>query len=410
MAVPDRPATASAVTSGPSSRTITTTIRVPSHSVLPMDPSSRAACEITRKLRMLESRTMRATACTAVKRIWFMVTRNATARPATGRVTSARRAPKPKRASAPNWESRRATMLPRRPMKFTGGSALLLLLQAFLRRDVIREDVQRGLVHLDGLLLVAAVMIEERAGVEGQRLGRDGLAHALGSHVLGQGREAGVFHQALRHVRHDAEQLVLRRGLRLRLHDFGRLDVDQPDVEAPVGAVGDERPRHRVLGPDDLADLRGSLRIHAARGVEILLVGKLLDLLALHHAPGVIRLELVDHHPREATLQGRHIRRILHADGSAIFEGEDGDARTGDGPRGLLRDCAPRETDQGEQGQHRTRTHRVLLGSKTPVGTHNVSCSPSRAARTSPGPPSFFASLRAAARTSSIAPSECSGS
>ncbi len=68
IAVPERPATTRAVISGPSSRTMATTISVPIKSVAPMRPSSRVACEITRNDMMPESRVTRPTACTAVKR------------------------------------------------------------------------------------------------------------------------------------------------------------------------------------------------------------------------------------------------------------------------------------------------------------------------------------------------------
>src|SRR5204863_53155 len=80
IAVPERPAMASAVISGPSSRTITTTISVPIRSVAPMRPSSRTACEMTRNGRIPDSSTMRPTARPAVKRNWLRVTRSATGR------------------------------------------------------------------------------------------------------------------------------------------------------------------------------------------------------------------------------------------------------------------------------------------------------------------------------------------
>ena len=58
IAVPDRPATMRAVNRGPSSRTIAMTINEPISSVAPIRPSSRTACEMTRKLRMPESTTI----------------------------------------------------------------------------------------------------------------------------------------------------------------------------------------------------------------------------------------------------------------------------------------------------------------------------------------------------------------
>ncbi|HEY6092132.1 MAG TPA: hypothetical protein VIV83_09090 [Gemmatimonadales bacterium] len=60
----------------------------------------------------------RPTALSAVKRTCATAMRNETARPAAVSRKAARRAPKPKRASAPRRESRRAVDLPSRVIGF----------------------------------------------------------------------------------------------------------------------------------------------------------------------------------------------------------------------------------------------------------------------------------------------------
>src|SRR2546422_3370045 len=180
MAVPERPATVRAVMSGPSSRTIATTMSVPMKSVAPSWPSSRTAWEITRKDRMPDSRTTSPMASGAAKRIWLRVTRRATARPAAGNVPRERRAPKPKRASAPRRESRRAVDPPRRLNgSLTGTARVLLALQPLLGLRVLREDLEGPRVHFDRLVPLAAVVVEQRARVVRQGLRRHLAGHAL---------------------------------------------------------------------------------------------------------------------------------------------------------------------------------------------------------------------------------------
>src|SRR5437773_1546060 len=124
--------------------------------------------------------TMSHTAWPAVKRIWFSVTRRATARPAAGSEPRERQAPKPKRASAPRRESRRATEPPRRVSgSVTVGSTRGLPLQPVLGLGEVREGVDRPLEQLACAGVVAAVVIQERAGVVGQRLRRHLAVHAL---------------------------------------------------------------------------------------------------------------------------------------------------------------------------------------------------------------------------------------
>src|SRR5712692_1966903 len=116
--------------------------------------------------------------------------RNTTARPARGNDAAARAPPKPKRASAPTWESQRAATPPIRTIgpELTGQSRILLPLQAVLRFRVRREDADGALIHLDRLVLLPAIVIQQRPAVVGQRFGWHLAAHPLLRHLAGQGR------------------------------------------------------------------------------------------------------------------------------------------------------------------------------------------------------------------------------
>src|SRR5438128_2102076 len=360
MAVPERPATVRAVISGPSSRTIATTMSVPMKSVAPSWPSSRTAWEITRKERMPDSRTTSPMASVAVNRIWLRVTRRATARPAAGSVARERRAPKPKRASAPRRESRRAVEPPRRLSgSLTGASRGLLALQPFLRLRVPGEGIEGPLVHLDRLVMLAAIVVEQCARVVGEGLRRHLAVHPLVRRLPGQRGQVDVLHQSLSERADQVEQVIPRHLVRFDSHDLRGLDVDKPDVEPEVPGEIQEHARDRIFGADDFADFRRPLRVHPARGAEILLVQQMLNLLTLDQPhPGVGR-QLGDQHPRNAPLQAVKILLVL-PDRAAVVEHEHGDARAGVLAAGL--GCRPaQEAGQPRQGQRdhhgRTRTH-----------------------------------------------------
>src|SRR5690348_1573713 len=348
IAVPERPATASAVIRGPNSRTMATTITVPIRSVAPKVPSWRTSWEMTRKERMPESRTKSPTAFTAVNRIWLRVTRNATRRPAADSAKPARRAPKPKRASAPSRESRRAAEPPSRAIgTITGGSGVLLPLEPLLGLRVLGEDGQRLVVHLDRLVLLPAVLVEQGARVVGQGFGRHLPAHPRVGGLLGQRRQVHVLHQTGRDVGDDPEELVAAHHGVLGFHDLRGFDVDQADVHPEVAGEVDEGAEDGILGADQLADLGGGLRVHPAGRAQVLLVEQLLHLLALDHAPGGVRGELGDEHPRNAALEAGEVEAVL-PDGATVLEFEDGDAGPGIG--GALRG-EPAERQAGERQQ-----------------------------------------------------------
>src|SRR5688572_27461152 len=187
MAVPERPITARAVRRGPRSWTITTTITVPTNSVRP--PRVWRVVWMTTNERRPLRRMTSGTAWRAVKRSWLSRTRSATRRPAPGREGRAATASNANRAGPPRAENRRVVP---RPMaaksSVTPGSGPLWRGGRGARRDdrrsadaaqplfglrVPREGGRGAAVVVRGPRLVAPILIEERAAVEGQRVGRD---------------------------------------------------------------------------------------------------------------------------------------------------------------------------------------------------------------------------------------------
>src|SRR5439155_1019447 len=140
----------------------------------------------------------------------------------------------------------------------------------------------------------------------------------------------------------------------------------------------------------------------AARRAEVLLFEQLLDLLALDNAGRGIERELGDQHASDAPLQGIEILLAL-AVRAPVVERHHGDTRAGVPPR--LRPQPARCERQQRRAHHcefETRTHTVSSDQR-------FSLMPSWAARTSAGRPRppARACWRAAASSSSIAPSCC---
>src|SRR3989441_2682651 len=128
-------------------------------------------------------------------------------------------------------------------------------------------------------------------------------------------------------------------------------------VHAEVAVEIDERPRHYVARPDELAELRGGRLVYPPRGPEVLLVQQTLQLLALHHAGPRVRRELGDDHRGHALLQGVEVLLVLTV-GAAVPDREHREARTGvRAPLGGQRARAGGEPGQGAEGHNRTRMH-----------------------------------------------------
>src|SRR3989442_327913 len=353
IAVPERPATVRAVMSGPSSRTIATTMSVPMKSVAPSWASSRTAWEITRKDRMPDSRTTSPMASVAVKRIWLRVTRRATARPAAGRVPRERRAPKPKRASAPRRESRRAVEPPIRLSGSVTASARRLPLQHYLRLGEVGEGVDGAWEQLTRAGMVAAVVIQQRPRVVGKGFGRHLAAHPLLGRLPGQcGEVRNVLEQRGRNRLDDVEHVVSLHLRRFGLHDFAGLHVDQSNIDAEIAVEVNEVSQDVVARPDQLADLRARRLVYPAVVGQILLVDQLLNPLALHDPCGWGRAELRYEHARHAALQRFKVFLPLTV-GATVVERQHGDSRPG-----ILAARLPgRSAHQGE-GQHHRRAYR----------------------------------------------------
>src|SRR6266576_3836782 len=272
-------------------------------------------------------------------------------------------------------------------------SRVLDALEPLPRLRVLREDGQCPLVHLHGLVLLAAVLVQQRFGVERQRLGRDLPA---GPRIRGLPREPwqiGVLHQTGAH----------------RPDDLARLDVDEARVEAKVSIEVDEAAGDDVARPHELADLGRCLRRHLARGAEVLLRQELLDLLTLDHPGRGIGSELRDQHPRDSLLEGVEILLVLPVR-AAVVERQDGEPRPAVltvALRGQPRP-SPRARDATEQGERHNGADRTRVHSGSP--RQRVSVMPSCAATTSAGRPLGRAWRRAAATSASIASSPCSGS
>src|SRR5437870_231705 len=278
-------------------------------------------------------------------------------------------------------------------------------LEARLGLAVVGEDRQRLLIHLDRLVLLPPVLVQQRPRVIRQRLGGNLPAHPLIRRLLRQGRQVRVLHQASRDVLDDLEQVVTLRLVLLDLHDLARLDAHEAGVDPKVAVEVDERAQHHVACADQLADFGRGLGVHAPRRSEILLLNQLLDLLALHHPGGRVRRQLRDEHACDALLQRVEVLPVL-AVGAAVVERHHGDAGPGVLTPGLRREPAARgERDEAERQQcdDPTRTHNMLLDQR-------VSFIPSCAASTSPGLPFAFARRRAAASSPSMSLSPCSGS
>src|SRR2546430_17433084 len=76
-------------------------------------------------------------------------------------------------------------------------SRVLHALQALLRLGVLREDGQRPLIHLRGLVLLPAILEQERLRIERQRLRRDLTGRPLVRGLSRERRQVGGLHQQI---------------------------------------------------------------------------------------------------------------------------------------------------------------------------------------------------------------------
>src|SRR5258708_19501354 len=92
-------------------------------------------------------------------------------------------------------------------------------------------------------------------------------------------------------------------AVRLDLHDFTGLAVDQAQIDAEVTVEVDEDSSDHVARAHQLADPRRGLRIHLAAGAEVLLIEHALDLLTLHNPRRRVRRQLGNQHAPDPLLQ-----------------------------------------------------------------------------------------------------------
>src|SRR6266700_1219157 len=126
-------------------------------------------------------------------------------------------------------------------------SRVLHALEALLRLGVLREDGQRPLVHLRGLVLLPAILEQERLRIERQRLRRDLTVAPLVRGLSRERRQVGVLHQPSGHGPNDVEQVVPLHAIRLYFDDLARLHVHQPRVQPEVTVEIDERTGDDLL-------------------------------------------------------------------------------------------------------------------------------------------------------------------
>src|SRR3989442_16044751 len=103
----------------------------------------------------------------------------------------------------------------------------LQVLQPLGGLGVLRKRLERPIVHLDRLVLLPAVLVQQRARVVGERVRRDLAARPRLRGLLGERRQARVLHQPLGHAADDVEQVVPPHVLLLDLDDLARLNVDE---------------------------------------------------------------------------------------------------------------------------------------------------------------------------------------